>query len=175
MSIFRPKYTIDTVYNLNPTTLKKMGIKTVFSDLDNTLVAWNQKETLKKISQLKERLNKHDISLVVISNNKHERVNRVLEPLGIEFIASAKKPFKRNLVKAMAQDGVTPAESLMIGDQILTDILAGNSAGMKTVLVKPLIKSDGWHTWLNRLVEKFILGCLNSKEKITYQEDLHEQ
>ncbi|MEJ6348632.1 YqeG family HAD IIIA-type phosphatase [Holzapfeliella sp. He02] len=175
MSIFRPQYTIDTVYNLNPVTLKKMGIKTVFSDLDNTLVAWNQKETLKKISQLRNRLNQHEISLVVISNNKYERVNKILEPLGIEFIASAKKPFKKNLVKAMAQDGVTPAESLMIGDQILTDILAGNSAGMKTALVKPLIKSDGWHTWLNRLVEKFILGCLNSKEKITYQEDLHEQ
>ncbi len=68
-----------------------MDIKTVFSDLDNTLVAWNQKQTLEKISQLRDRLSKHGISLVVISNNKHERVNKVLEPLGIEFIASAKK------------------------------------------------------------------------------------
>ena len=40
--LFRPRYTIDTIYNLDPKQLKKMGIKAVFSDLDNTLLAWNK-------------------------------------------------------------------------------------------------------------------------------------
>ena len=47
--LFRPKYTINTIYNLDPVKLNEMGIKAVFSDLDNTLLAWNKFETAKEI------------------------------------------------------------------------------------------------------------------------------
>ncbi len=71
--LFRPKYTIDTIYNLDPRKLNKMGIKAVFSDLDNTLLAWNKFETAKEMDNFNQKLAKAGITLVVISNNNAQR------------------------------------------------------------------------------------------------------
>ena len=75
--LFRPKYTINTIYNLDPQKLNEMGIKAVFSDLDNTLLAWNKFETAKEMNKLNRRLAKANIKLVVISNNNAQRVGKV--------------------------------------------------------------------------------------------------
>ena len=72
--LFRPRYTIDTIYHLDPKQLKKMEIKAVFSDLDNTLLAWNKAETAVEMDELNQRLAKDGIRLVVISNNNAERI-----------------------------------------------------------------------------------------------------
>ena len=53
--LFRPKYTINTIYNLDPQKLNEMGIKAVFSDLDNTLLAWNKFETANEMDKLNKR------------------------------------------------------------------------------------------------------------------------
>lgn len=53
------------------------------------------------------------------------------------------------------------SDVLMVGDQLLTDIVAGNLAGVRTVLVKPLVKTDKWNTRINRCVEKFIFLFLD--------------
>ncbi len=74
--LFRPKYTINTIYNLDPQKLNEMGIKAVFSDLDNTLLAWNKFETAKEMDKLNKRLAKANIKLVVISNNNAQRVGK---------------------------------------------------------------------------------------------------
>ena len=85
--LFRPRYTIDTIYHLDPKQLKKMEIKAVFSDLDNTLLAWNKAETAVEMDELNQRLAKDGIRLVVISNNNAERIGKVLNPYHISFIA----------------------------------------------------------------------------------------
>lgn len=48
------------------------------------------------------------------------------------------------------------SKAVMIGDQLMTDILGANKLGMKTVLVKPLGK-DGWYTRPRRWMEKAIV------------------
>lgn len=60
--LFRPKYTINTIYNLDPQKLNEMGIKAVFSDLDNTLLAWNKFETAKEMNKLNRRLARRTLS-----------------------------------------------------------------------------------------------------------------
>ena len=85
--LFRPKYTINTIYNLDPQKLNEMGIKAVFSDLDNTLLAWNKFETAKEMNKLNRRLAKANIKLVVISNNNAQRVGKVLTPYHIDFVS----------------------------------------------------------------------------------------
>ena len=59
--LFRPKYTINTIYNLDPVKLNEMGIKAVFSDLDNTLLAWNKFETAKEMDNFNKKLAKANI------------------------------------------------------------------------------------------------------------------
>ncbi len=41
----------------------------------------------------------------------------------------------------------------MVGDQLITDMQAGNLAGVATVLVKPLVETDKWNTRINRFLK----------------------
>ena len=40
-SKFKPTWMVDAIYQITPHQLKKQGIKAVLTDLDNTLIAWN--------------------------------------------------------------------------------------------------------------------------------------
>ena len=40
-SKYKPTWMIDAIYKITPAQLKKLGIKAVLTDLDNTLIAWN--------------------------------------------------------------------------------------------------------------------------------------
>ncbi|CCI81791.1 YqeG family HAD IIIA-type phosphatase [Lactobacillus hominis] len=170
--LFRPRYTIDTIYNLDPHQLKKMGIKAVFSDLDNTLLAWNQADTAIEMDQLNKKLAQAGIKLVVISNNNAQRIGKVLDPYHIAFIAKARKPLPIGINKELKLLNLKPNQVLMVGDQLITDIQAGNLAHVKTVLVKPLVETDKWNTRINRFFEKIIYFFLNLKKKVVFEEKL---
>lgn len=170
--LFRPKYTIDTIYNLKTEKLVQMGIKAVFSDLDNTLLAWNKFETAKEMDRFNQKLAKAGIKLVVISNNNAERVGKVLDPYGIEFVAKSKKPLPFAIIRKVEELGLKKDEVMMVGDQLVTDMQAGNLAGVKTVLVKPLVETDKWNTRINRFFEKIIFLFLNLKRRIKFEENL---
>ena len=73
------------------------------------------------------------------------------------FICSAKKPLKRGFKKELkAIDHQNRAEVVVIGDQIMTDILGGNRMGFYTILVEPILrKSDILPTRINRKMERF--------------------
>ncbi|WEV38202.1 YqeG family HAD IIIA-type phosphatase [Lactobacillus sp. ESL0680] len=170
--IFRPRYTIDTIYHLDTDVLHEMDVKAVFSDLDNTLIAWNEFETAKKMDQLNRRLAAAGITLVVISNNNAARVGKVLNPYHIEFVAKAKKPMPFAITKKRQEMGLTKKQVMMVGDQLITDIQAGNLAGVESVLVKPLIKTDKWNTRINRFFEKIIFFFLAISHRVTFKETL---
>ncbi|KRN14156.1 hydrolase, had superfamily [Lactobacillus gigeriorum DSM 23908 = CRBIP 24.85] len=149
-----------------------MGIKAVFSDLDNTLLAWNKFETAKEMDRFNQKLAKAGIKLVVISNNNAERVGKVLDPYGIEFVAKSKKPLPFAIIREVEELGLKKDEVMMVGDQLITDMQAGNLAGVKTVLVKPLVETDKWNTRINRFFEKIIFLFLNLKRRIKFEENL---
>lgn len=170
--LFRPCYTIDTIYHLNTDKLRQMDIKAIFSDLDNTLLAWNKFETAKEMDRLNRKLAQAQIKLVVISNNNAVRVGKVLDPYHIDFVAKSKKPLPFAINKKRRSMGLAKKQVLMVGDQLITDIQAGNLAGVKSVLVKPLIKTDKWNTRINRFFEKIIFYFLSLSHPVTFKETL---
>lgn len=170
--IFRPKYTIDTIYHLNAQQLQQMNVRAVFSDLDNTLLAWNKFETAQEMGKLNQGLAASGIKLVVISNNNAERVGKVLNPYHIAFVAKAKKPLPFALTKERKHLGLKKNQVMMVGDQLITDMQAGNLAKVITVLVKPLIESDKWNTRINRFFEKIIFFFLALSHRVTFKETL---
>ena len=170
--LFRPRYTIDTIYHLDTDVLQQMNVKAVFSDLDNTLLAWNEFETAKKMDELNQRLAKAGINLVVISNNNAERIGKVLNPYQIDFVAKSRKPLPFAITKKRKQLGLAKDQVMMVGDQLITDIQAGNLAGVESVLVKPLVETDKWNTRINRFLEKIIFFFLAISHRVTFKETL---
>ncbi|HGA1327463.1 TPA: YqeG family HAD IIIA-type phosphatase [Streptococcus suis] len=151
---YMPDFALEEAYDVTVESLKKHGIKVVFVDLDNTLIAWNNPDGTPEMRQWLHDLQDAGIPVVVVSNNKYERVKRAVEKFGIEFEAFALKPFTFGINRALKRFDVQPYEVIMIGDQLMTDIRAAKRAGLKSVLVKPLIKTDSINTQINRWRER---------------------
>ncbi|WP_077621435.1 YqeG family HAD IIIA-type phosphatase [Sediminibacillus massiliensis] len=167
---FLPNEHVRDVFEIRPEDLKKRGIKGIITDLDNTLVAWNVKDATPEIIEWFKMMEEHDIKVTIISNNKEERVKLFSEPLETPFVFSARKPLGRAFKKAAKQMNLKKEEIVVVGDQILTDVLGGNNAGFYTVLVVPIVRTDGKITRINRQIERRILSWMRKKGMITWEE-----
>lgn len=64
------------------------------------------------------------------------------------------KPFTKGINEAIERYHFNREEVVMVGDQLMTDIRASHRAGIRSILVKPLVKSDSWVTKFNRWRER---------------------
>lgn len=167
---FLPSEYVKSIFEITPKLLKEHGIKGVITDLDNTLVAWDVKVATNEVIDWFDTIHKAGIKITIISNNNEERVKKFAEPLNIPFIASAKKPFKKSFVKGKKIMNLPKDEVAVIGDQLLTDILGGNRAGLHTILVVPIVQTDAKITTFNRKIERKILNHFRKKGKLTWEE-----
>src|SRR5690625_744749 len=92
---FLPNEYSERIFDIDLQQLIDDGIKGIITDLDNTLVAWDEKDATEEVSQWIKRVERLGIKIVIISNNNEERVKRFAEPLGVPFLPVAKKPMKR--------------------------------------------------------------------------------
>lgn len=148
-----PTYHAKSVYDIDPSFYKKHGYKIVLIDLDNTLDSYKTKYPSERAINLKEKLEKEGIELIIVSNNTGKRVSTYASALGVKFIPSIGKPFKWKLLKAVEQLPVKKEEILMIGDQTVTDIAAANRAKIDNVLTDKIVKEDQPTTHFNRMFD----------------------
>ena len=167
---FLPNEHVKSVFEISPEKLKEKNMKGIITDLDNTLVAWDVKQATPEIIEWFKLMEQNDIKVTIISNNNEERVKFFSEPLNTPFVFSARKPLRKSFARAAKQMGLKREEIVVIGDQLLTDVLGGNNAGFYTILVVPIVKSDGALTRINRKIERRILGWLRKKGMITWEE-----
>lgn len=98
-----------------------------------------------------------------------------MSPLNLPFVSRALKPLSFGITRARTRLGLEASEVVMVGDQLLTDIAAANVAGVRSILVRPLLDSDQWNTKLNRLMEKGVKkGLLKKYPEQTWQEGLND-
>jgi len=164
---------VSAIYNISPSDLKHQGIRVILTDLDNTLVAWNNPDGTKELHDWLLKMQAVGITVMVVSNNNRNRIGRALKQLDLPFVSRALKPLPVGINRAVRELGVPKSAVVMVGDQLMTDIWAGNVAGVRTILVKPLIKTDAWNTQFNRLIERFVFKQLEKKQPLTYREDLN--
>ncbi len=158
------------VLDITPAKLRDMGIKGVITDLDNTLVAWDVKDATPEVIEWFKEMKENDIKVTIISNNDEERVSVFSEPLEAPYVYSARKPLVRAFNRTAKQMGLPKEEIVVIGDQLLTDVLGGNFAGYHTILVVPIVETDGKITRFNRMIERRILNWMRRKGMITWEE-----
>lgn len=167
MSLFVPDFIFDNFYSITPEFLKENNISAIVSDIDNTLVTYDdEKPTLRVLSWL-ESLASADIKISFVSNNSHERVRIFNEALGFFAVGKSGKPFKKNVLYAIEYMNVPRENVCMLGDQIFTDVLAGQNAGLKTILVPPIKDKTDILTRSKRVLEKPFLKKYKKKHKNT--------
>lgn len=167
---FLPNEYVKTVFDIDPEVLLEKGMKGIITDLDNTLVAWDRKDATPEIIDWFAKMESSGLKVVIISNNNEERVKFFSEPLNIPFLSGAKKPMRRTFNQGAKLMELKNDEVVVVGDQLLTDILGGNRAGFYTILVAPVVESDAKITQFNRGIERRILNRLRKQGKISWEE-----
>ncbi len=139
MALFRAGFAADSIYDLSGEALERRGIRLLLADLDNTLVPYGVPLPDQRLKDWRDELAAHGVTLFILSNNRHEHRPRVFsEGLDVPFIGHAGKPKTPSFYVAMERMGVTKEQTAIVGDQVFTDALGGNRAGVTTILVKPI-------------------------------------
>lgn len=168
---FLPSEYVKSIYHINAEKLKAKGIKGVITDLDNTLVEWDRPSATPDLIEWLNELKQHDIKVTIVSNNNEERVKIFSDPIGVPFIHKARKPLGSAFRNAIQTMGTTTNNTVIIGDQLLTDILGGNTAGFYTILVVPVASSDGFFTRFNRAIERRIMANFKRNGLIKWEDE----
>lgn len=154
MALFRAGFLADKIYEISGAALGRRGIRLLLADLDNTLVPYGVPLPDEKLKSWRDELAAHGVTLFILSNNRHEsRPRTFAQALDVPYIGHAGKPKTASFVKAMEQMGVAPEQTAIVGDQIFTDVLGGNRAGVATILVKPIRLAGNPGRYLRYAVE----------------------
>lgn len=167
---FLPGGFVEEVFQIRPEHLKERGIKGMIIDLDNTLVAWDCAHATPEIMEWLESILAVGVRVVIVSNNHKLRVGEFCNPLQIPFIAKANKPLGGAFRRALKILGTKRRETIVVGDQLLTDIFGGNRQKLHTVLVNQVVSSDAKITTFNRNLESFIKNRLRKRGLVYWEE-----
>ncbi|MBT2677415.1 YqeG family HAD IIIA-type phosphatase [Bacillus sp. ISL-35] len=167
---FLPDQHVKNIFEIDPDSLKEKGVKGIITDLDNTLVEWDRPTATPKLIEWFDNMRRNEILITIVSNNNEKRVRAFSDPLQIPFIFQARKPMTRAFNKALKQMGLRKEETVVIGDQLLTDVLGGNRSGFHTILVVPVAQTDGFVTRFNRKVERRILNWFKKQGKLNWED-----
>jgi len=150
-----PHQVAGTIYDIDFGKLRAEGVAGIICDLDNTLVGARVHAATPELRAWLERVRSLGFKVIIVSNNRRARVSRFAEPLGIPYICSARKPVRASFRKALALLGLSPEQVVVIGDQLLTDVLGARRTGLRVILVKPIAPADeSVFTRFNRLIER---------------------
>ena len=149
---------------IDPAQLVTLGIEGLIFDLDNTITTWNNLEVEKDTLEWFTRLHQAGIKACILSNNSMPRIKPVADMLGIDFVEKAKKPFLSGYKRALAVMGTNTQNTIMIGDQLFTDIWGAKRLGMKGILVKPIsLEREFMGTRFNRFWERRIMKAIHKR------------
>ncbi|WP_214847549.1 YqeG family HAD IIIA-type phosphatase [Exiguobacterium sp. s193] len=159
-----PKHFVASIYDIDLEMLKRNGVKAILTDLDNTLVAWDIADAPDElVSWLDMVNNQYGFDVIIVSNNNGDRVKKFADPLGLHYIAPARKPLPIGFKRALTEFGYHAKEVVFLGDQLFTDVLGANSVGIEVIHVQPVVKTDGVVTKFNRLMERLVFRRMKRK------------
>lgn len=162
-SSFVPNQYVSSIYKINLEELKEKGMKSIIVDLDNTLVESDRKAATPLLIEWLERLQDLGFQVMIVSNNSKTRVSQFAIPLQIPFIHKARKPLSSCFRRAMSELDTEVNSTVMVGDQLLTDVLGGNRMGLYTILVVPISNTEGFFTKVNRRIERRVFRWMEKR------------
>lgn len=169
--VYTPYAHAKNIYSLSIDFLKKHNIKVLFLDLDNTLDSYRQKTPSDKAKQLISKFKEAGFDIYILSNNTGNRVKNYASELGVNFVSSIRKPFAFKINRFIKEHSLNKEDIMLIGDQLMTDVAAGNRAGILTIYLDKLVKEDQPTTRFNRIFERPVRKYLQKKKRLIEWED----
>jgi uncharacterized protein len=152
-ALLKPNIIINSFDDLKLNVLSEK-IDLILVDCDNTLINKATHEFNQcGIDWIKAWLAKNK-KAVLISNNKHPLFDTLASELKIPLYQMAMKPLSPYYSSLVKTYKVHPSQVMVIGDQLITDILGGKLNRFKCVYHKPLSSKDVLYNNIIRKIEK---------------------
>lgn len=161
LSTVTPEFYVHSVLDIRTGQLLSMGLQSILLDVDGTLKDFREDSFSPQITSWLGELRAAQITLCLLSNGLGRRIERLANQFDIPFVAKALKPFPFGCYRAMKKIGASAQTTVIIGDQIFADVLAGRLAGIRTILVKPTSLEEPWFTSIKRPLERQFLKWMN--------------
>ena len=162
-----PHRVMDRYADLTPAYLKEKGITLLLSDLDFTLAPKSVRRPDQPLRDWIGELKASGIQFMIVSNNRSgHRVTEFCADLGVVYQSHAGMPSSRGVEEAMERAGADRAHTAMLGDKLLTDMLAANRAGVLALMVEPVGGAvTAWQKVLHALQAPFKAVCRRREGK----------
>ncbi len=164
LKLLCPRMIIERVQDIDLESLRAQGFRAMIFDLDNTLVSWRRWNVTAPVMEWLQKARDLGFQMCILSNCLiRRRISRFSSLTGIPALPKASKPRKKSFQSALHFLGTTVDETIVIGDQVFTDVLGGNRMGLYTILVLPVDRREFYVTILQRTAEKIVLFRLRRK------------
>jgi len=154
----RADHHADTLPEVSLDELTAWGITGIIVDLDNTVCEYHRPEPAPGVAEWIRAARGRGFAVVLVSNNFTERVALVGAELGIPVVANALKPLPFAFLRALRRLGTPRQATVVIGDQLFTDVLGAKTLGLRTILTKPLVTHEFPLTRVLRFLERTLAG-----------------
>ena len=161
-----PDVILPSLTSLTPELLQKRGVSFLMMDFDNTIVPYTTNEPTEEMRAWLDAMKASGIRLCVVSNSKRPRVVTFCKTYDLPCITHAKKPFQRGIRECLAQFSLRPEHAALVGDQIYTDVLGANCAGLTSILVSAIDNHTIWLK-LRHICELPFIAC--GKRRIRHE------
>lgn len=142
---FLPAIITEKLTDVTPELLRERSIRLLMLDFDNTIVPYTTTNPTDEMEKwLADMNNLPDIQLCIVSNSHNDRVPKFCRERSIAVITHAKKPFPKGIQECLQKYNIPAAEAALVGDQIFTDTLGANGAGVTPILVKAIDNHNFW-------------------------------
>ncbi len=162
-----PTAIADSITDLTPTFLQQRGIELLMLDFDNTIVPYTTSTPTEEMDAWLQKM-ASSVTLCVVSNSHKDRVKVFCKKYGIDCITHANKPFSKGIKECLAKYDLPAENCALAGDQIYTDVLGANGAGVQSILVKAIHNHNFWLKARHVLELPWIF--IAGKRRIEYEE-----
>lgn len=172
---FSPSVYLTGFDGLDPETLARHGGRFLYCDLDNTLVPHFAKLPTAAAKALLARCRGAGLRIWIVSNNTKRRVaafcaDLLREGLIEGFLARAWKPLTHRIKRFARRNGHDLADVVVLGDQLITDVLVANRLGCASVVVpmlmEPVPGMGPGRNSLSRFLEKLVYRRLEQRQML---------
>lgn len=154
-----------SVTEISVDALKRMNIRCVFLDIDNTIKVYGSNSVSHEILSWINKLKRAEIKIILCSNNYEKNVAPFAKKIGCDYKSFCLKPSPYGYVRAIRKSGVKREHVLVIGDQVFTDILGAKICRLKTILVNPIDeRSESKTVKLRRMLLKSATSTIKKRE-----------
>lgn len=158
LHLVTPDVRVESVLELSPERLRRMGLDALLLDVDGTLKNYRAGTLRPEVRAWLDGLRAAGFALCLLSNGRSGRIGRLAEEIGLPFISQACKPFPFGCHRALRMLGLAARQTAMVGDQLFADVMAARLAGLPSILVRPIHpEEEPWFTRLKRPLERVLL------------------